>query len=705
MAIFRRLPGVRKVYDKTQAIESTLATIESRTNEFGPGVVNTLLYDSAASLEALDHVVSTLHSQEQQVAGLPEQVGSLLHTELAGFAEQTARAGSASLAAVQNLVFEVRNLSQCVVVQSAAPAPPVPSESSDRAELVLQQISRRLDRLALDGDAQTQRGLDGQTEILNRSASIEVLVAQLLDRAGSESSELLDRVDAYQANILQRLESNLESLSGLDAILREIPADLQSLLRGTFAEDLDLGIDLLVKELTRIEELVVDSTRERSASGLNELLQMEQRLRGEMGSDLQRAEDRVLRDIDHTRSVLGAELLARASTVSSEITRSELSLRDIVSAQGVRETDRIFEGLRQSDSVIRSIAEGVDALRRRSETGATDLTQFIRLAHTTLQSLHELQARMAIPSTDPSPVTFDIGQLAEPIERHFSEQRTELKSAIALLEAVHSAAQPGPARPLSDPIQPELELSVALAPYLRNDYVFDVGAHRGTWSTALGRQGLTVAAIEPNQQMIRELTLRTGDLPLVTILHAAAAATSSDTANLYIASDVSPGKLYGDVSLFSTLRQPSDIDGLTFSVGEVVRTVTLAQVVDDLGWPTNVGLIKLDTEGNEYEVLKGLGTIRANVFVIEFWGREYLLNGSAPIRPTADVLEFMTSRGYRRWIAFVNHNGKLRAAVNQRSFPDDCWGNIFFFDDVDNFVVAETWCDKNLMSGCRAASL
>ena len=113
--------------------------------------------------------------------------------------------------------------------------------------------------------------------------------------------------------------------------------------------------------------------------------------------------------------------------------------------------------------------------------------------------------------------------------------------------------------------------------------------------------------------------------------------------------------------------------------------------------PADAGLVKIDTEGFDLEVIRGMGEHRYPVVLAEFWDQE-LPFARSTVYTLEDLVHQMKDRGYlwhlvlyRIWertqIAFY--------ATYSQSIANS-WGNAVFFNDYSLFAQAQMWCSAAL---------
>src|SRR5262249_37769573 len=111
-----------------------------------------------------------------------------------------------------------------------------------------------------------------------------------------------------------------------------------------------------------------------------------------------------------------------------------------------------------------------------------------------------------------------------------------------------------------------------------------------------------------------------------------------------------------------------------------VQCQTLGSLVDDKQIPAQVGILKVDTEGNDYAVIQGMGTLQCDVIMVEYWEKLPDVIGTCPWR-LADMVAMLAGRSYSNFI-FVKHNGPTTTMqVNNLQMRDGDWGNVLFVHD------------------------
>lgn len=131
------------------------------------------------------------------------------------------------------------------------------------------------------------------------------------------------------------------------------------------------------------------------------------------------------------------------------------------------------------------------------------------------------------------------------------------------------------------------------------DLVFDVGANVGIKTKTFLALGAQVICVEPNEDVLRELRAVFGRNPRVRIVEAALGAAPG-RGELFI------DRQHSGLSTMSSrwMREGRYADVETWERGHAVTITTLDNLISRFGVPA---FCKIDVEGYEVEVLRGLG--------------------------------------------------------------------------------------------------
>ena len=246
-------------------------------------------------------------------------------------------------------------------------------------------------------------------------------------------------------------------------------------------------------------------------------------------------------------------------------------------------------------------------------------------------------------------------------------------------------------------LNPEVGLLQHLYPYLQSRNALDVGAHVGDVSLRLLETGYTVYAFEPCPPIYERLTSR---LQASDEFHGFPVAVGPQDAScqLHIARDLSPGGTYKDSTLFSSLVQHSMRKDLVFTDAIEVPVRSVDSLVRSGDIPAHFGVIKIDTEGYDLEVLRGMSLVECPVVVTEFWDRTLPFGQSGALNNLADQVREMRTRGYLWYIVLYRIDGSYDISFycNRPESLDNSWGNIVFVRDFEIFNRALHWCEATI---------
>ncbi len=238
----------------------------------------------------------------------------------------------------------------------------------------------------------------------------------------------------------------------------------------------------------------------------------------------------------------------------------------------------------------------------------------------------------------------------------------------------------------------DIELMTYLYSYLPHRLAVDIGANRGDVSSRLLQAGYQVYAFEPFPAVIDKLKNRLGDHPNFR-LFPFALGSENQTQELHIATDETPDNTYQDASFYSSLTKHSLSEGLVFTDTISVTVKTLASLHDAEELPKDIGLVKIDTEGFDLEVIKGMGNYRYPVVVAEFWDQNFPFGRSGAMNQLPDLVNAMKARDYHWHLVIYRIWGSSDVSYycNSAYSLDNSWGNVFFFQDYHVFHQALLW--------------
>lgn len=248
----------------------------------------------------------------------------------------------------------------------------------------------------------------------------------------------------------------------------------------------------------------------------------------------------------------------------------------------------------------------------------------------------------------------------------------------------------------------ELMLVRELVPHLRTRTAVDVGAERGVFAAAFVRLGLETVAIEASPSQALALRRRFDGTPGIRVLHVAVS-SSNEKATLHLGRRP-PGAAedgFGGSAFNSLLDRPGVPEVIAFPSAMQVPCRTIARLVADGLLPAEPGVLKVDTEGHDLEVLRGAWPHLGEIVILEYWNRAFILNGGAVANDIPDYVRFLNERNADiEMIAIVRDEAanQICFQVNPRTSIAGSWGNVVLFKRPDLMCRAIGWCRDNFTS-------
>jgi FkbM family methyltransferase len=244
---------------------------------------------------------------------------------------------------------------------------------------------------------------------------------------------------------------------------------------------------------------------------------------------------------------------------------------------------------------------------------------------------------------------------------------------------------------------PEFGLMGMLYSFVPSRIALDVGANTGRVSKVLLDAGFVVYAFEPFPTTYDQLAKSFRKTPNFKGFPFALG-SQDGVLPLHITSGCT--ETSGDPSLYNSFRPHSFPEGLKWESAVEVPVRTIESLVKQGEVPKDIGLLKIDTEGYDLEVIRGMGELRPPIVLAEFWGDEFVFakdrDPEAPDHPARLLVE-MNRLAY--WwsltiyrINELGQNNTARFTANTRSVPKNAWGNTFFFRSYEPFIQAFRWC-------------
>jgi FkbM family methyltransferase len=241
----------------------------------------------------------------------------------------------------------------------------------------------------------------------------------------------------------------------------------------------------------------------------------------------------------------------------------------------------------------------------------------------------------------------------------------------------------------------ELRLLKGLVPQLKSPTMIDVGAERGTLARELLLSGITeLHAFEPHPDNATALRTSLGGDPRVTI-HEIAVGDSDGSGELHVSTSPRDG---APLSFGHTLLERPDTDEIAWSTAIDVTQRSLGSLIDSGEIPRHIGILKIDTEGVDLAVVRGMSGLEADVVMVEHWTELPHGLGACPWT-IHDMIAALRPRGFSHF-AFIVHRGEfVTLKWDDGGVETGAMGNLVFLHDS---VVAGMLPEFLDCAGCLA---
>jgi FkbM family methyltransferase len=241
--------------------------------------------------------------------------------------------------------------------------------------------------------------------------------------------------------------------------------------------------------------------------------------------------------------------------------------------------------------------------------------------------------------------------------------------------------------------EPEAQLLAAFVRRLEHKEIVDVGAERGAFAEQMLDAGATsVDLIEPEPKNAAALRERFGADGTVR-LHECAA--GRDDGELLLHVSVSPDG--SPISFGHTVLKRADTDEIAWHETVPVPACSLASLVGRGEIPQRVGILKIDTEGNDLAVLEGMGDLEADVVMVEHWENLPHSLGPCPWR-LDEIVGALQPRGFTHF-AFIGHHSEfVLLEWDGATLETDEMGNLVFLHErvLEQLLVDVVACASAL---------
>ena len=296
------------------------------------------------------------------------------------------------------------------------------------------------------------------------------------------------------------------------------------------------------------------------------------------------------------------------------------------------------------------------------------------------------------------------------LEKQFGALQNELYSLRYNLNRIESSIQTielcdrlaTPWLPLEGKLDdnPEFLLLAHLVNFFPKPVALDIGANEGVLSEVLLDAGFDVYAFEPYPPAMKKLGERLANRPRLHLMGMAVG--SEDTSLALHIAEGGRDDTGDDPSVYNTFRPHFVGKEVTFTSQVEVPVRSLRSLAEKKEIPDDFPVLKIDTEGFDLEVIRGMGQLEPQVVQTEFWGEDFLFvkneEDKTKLVLAKQIIEELRNRNYRWNLLMFRIEGEpaIRFTANLATAPKRSWGNLFFFKDFRLFEEAYRWTSTTL---------
>jgi FkbM family methyltransferase len=222
----------------------------------------------------------------------------------------------------------------------------------------------------------------------------------------------------------------------------------------------------------------------------------------------------------------------------------------------------------------------------------------------------------------------------------------------------------------------EIRMLRTLMTRLEHRSVIDVGAERGGLVKEMLRAGVDeLHAFDPHPDNVETLRDRFDRDPRV-VIHDCAISDGDGVAELHVSIDPDGGA----VSFVHTPLERTDTEEIAWDETVTVSLRSLASLVDGGEIPSRTGILKIDTNGHNLAVVRGMGALEADVLMVEHWTDLPDGLGACPWTLEKIVAE-LRPRGFSHF-AFIVHRGEfVTLSWDEGEVERGAMGSLVFLHD------------------------
>jgi FkbM family methyltransferase len=391
--------------------------------------------------------------------------------------------------------------------------------------------------------------------------------------------------------------------------------------------------------------------------------------------------------------------------IQSEVQQAEMRLAALVRecCAAIQSLPQIQSEVRQAEMRLAALVREYCAAKPDLEAGAAQIENLRREFNHAFSNLAAADAQMAAANAVAQEAGLAVLRPTLAGVQNLEREYSATRDSIAFLEPVARETRSFLVNEAVRQVcvetseyastNPELGLMSFLYSHLPGRCAVDIGAHIGEVSNCLLKTGYEVYAFEPYPPSYTRLSERLKEYPAFHPFNLALGAVEGELP-LHLVTDLSNDHRYHDPTVFHSLARHSMPDGLSFHETIEVPVRRLSDLHRSGILPADVSLVKIDTEGYDLEVIRGMDDHRYPVVCVEFWDIRIPFAREGLLYTVESIVREMGRRSYPWYIVLYRVWGENQTAFfcNHDQPVPRSWGNLFFFRDHDTFQQAQQWC-------------
>ncbi len=221
----------------------------------------------------------------------------------------------------------------------------------------------------------------------------------------------------------------------------------------------------------------------------------------------------------------------------------------------------------------------------------------------------------------------------------------------------------------------EFKILNILLPYIKNKTFIDVGAEKGSFARRLMEFGFTGTLFEPcpkHHPDLVGLTEHSGSS-----FFDFAIDKNDREASFHIAVDENGEPM----DYYHSLHYLSGDPRVNHQKEIPVSCRSLGSLLNEGVINNDIGILKMDTEGNDLKVIQGMAGILPEILICEFF-TQGLYAGWQAAEPTGLIDEVKKSLGYDHYLAIKRLEDIELISFGPAVFLGKQWGNLIFINDA-----------------------